>query len=358
MTDVPADVPALISQWLSSDPDEWTRRVVSRHFDPESGSPYWLRMRASLPFEPLDITRYEQLAEFGPFPLQALRDTDPADFVPLAVPRPLSGRIWETGGTTGEPCRVFYTPALGRHIGAWRQWTLERKGFERGKDWLMASPSGPHIIGELMRLPPDFAARLHGIDMDPRWVKRLLRDGRLREADEYTHHVLDQVAHVLDTRPIDYLYTTPALFSLLITEHPGLVANLGGVWLGGTVITSPMYREFTRALGEGLLGISYGNTFGISNSMPPEADGTLLPYAVCYPYLTISVTEPDDWRQLVPYGEFGRVVLTVLHDDLFLPNILERDQAIRHDFKDRWPWDGVANVRPLQELQSSPEGIY
>lgn len=364
MTDKPASVPGLtsvpglISHWLSLDPDEWTRRVVRRHFDPEAGSPYWLRRKADLPFDPLDITRYDQLAELGPFPLQVLRETDPADFVPLAVPRPLGGRIWESGGTTGDPCRVIYTPSLARDIGAWRQWALGQKGFESGRDWLLASPSGPHIIGELMRLPPDFTARLHAIDMDPRWVKRLLREGRLHDADEYTHHLLDQVAHVLRTRQIDYVYTTPPLFSALAREHPDLVGKLSGVWLGGTQITPQMYKEFAQIMGDGLLAISYGNTFGISNGMPPEGGGALLPYASCYPYLTVSVTEPDDWRQLVPYGEFGRVVLTVLHDDMFLPNILERDQAIRHDFKDRWPWDGVANVRPLQVLESSPEGIY
>lgn len=53
----------------------------------------------------------------------------------------------------------------------------------------------------------------------------------------------------------------------------------------------------------------------------------------------------------------GRVRLTVLHEDLFLPNILERDQALRPP-TDHWPTDGVANIRPLQITSSSPEGLY
>jgi hypothetical protein len=50
--------------------------------------------------------------------------------------------------------------------------------------------------------------------------------------------------------------------------------------------------------------------------------------------------------------------LTVLHDDLFLPNILERDQGERYDPGGRWPCDGVANVRPFQVTRATPEGLY
>ena len=32
----------LIDQWMAVDLDSWTRRVIARHFDKESGSLYWL----------------------------------------------------------------------------------------------------------------------------------------------------------------------------------------------------------------------------------------------------------------------------------------------------------------------------
>jgi hypothetical protein len=50
--------------------------------------------------------------------------------------------------------------------------------------------------------------------------------------------------------------------------------------------------------------------------------------------------------------------MTVLHEDLLLPNILERDVAMRYDTGPEWPCDGVANVRPLYDLRTTPEGIY
>jgi hypothetical protein len=57
--------------------------------------------------------------------------------------------------------------------------------------------------------------------------------------------------------------------------------------------------------------------------------------------------------------ETGRVCLTVLHEERFLPRVLERDQA------ERWPalpalgWEGVANVRPFVKPGASfTEGVY
>jgi hypothetical protein len=352
------DADQLIKCWLSLDLDEWTRRVVRCHFDPQTGSPYWLKRAQTLSFDPRDITRYAQLAEFGPFPLPVLREIDPVDLVPLVVPRPLRGRIWESGGTTGDPCRVFYTESMATHRGTWRRWSLSECGFELGRRWLQATPTGPHVIGNLIRELPDFAALVYGIDMDPRWVKRLLRAGRLRDAEEYTDHLLEQMTHILRTQQVDYLVTTPALFAALVREFPEQVARLGGAWLSGTQISGQMYRNFLNALDGGRLGVTYGNTFGNAVGLAPENDGAILPYAANYPHVTLSVRQPEDWTRPAGPREFGRVMLTVLHDDLFLPNILERDQAMRYDLKDRWPCDGVANVRPLQNVQSAPEGIY
>jgi hypothetical protein len=203
-----------------------------------------------------------------------------------------------------------------------------------------------------------FGGRAYTIDMDPRWVKRLLRDGRTAEAERYTGHLVDQIVTVLRTQPIDYLNTTPALFRVLAQRHPELVAGLGGVRLSGTQLTPAMRREFVRALDGGICGASYGNTFGNAAALPPEDDGRLLPYVPNYPQVTMRVADRSDWLRTVPYGEVGRVVLSVLHEDLFLPNILERDQAVRFAPEGRWPSDGVANVRPLEVVRSAPEGVY
>jgi len=113
-----------------------------------------------------------------------------------------------------------------------------------------------------------------------------------------------------------------------------------------------------NALGEAICGRSYGNTFGSSAGIPAEGDGEILPYLPNYPHVTLTLIDRQDWTRTVGYGEFGQVKLTAMHDDLFLPNILERDQAMRHDTGDAYPCDGVANVLPFQKNKKAPEGIY
>jgi hypothetical protein len=345
--------------WLSLDPDDWTRHVLRRHFHPDHGSPYWLKRAADLPFDPLDITTYAELTAFGPFPLSELREVDPADLVPLAVPRPLAGQVWETGGTTGAPCRVFYTDAMLAHNTDWRCRAMAHGGFETGRSWLHAGPTGPHLIGTTtLALARDFAATVYGIDMDPRWVKQLIRAGDLKGAQAYTDHLLEQIADVLGKREVDYLSTTPALFQVLQRRHPDLVRRLAGARLGGTQVTPDMYREFSAALDGKPLGLTYGNTLGSGMGLPPTGDGALLPYVPPYPQVTIALVDKGQWTRSVDHGQIGRVRLTVLHEDLFLPNVLERDQGIRYDTDGSWPCDGVANVQPLQITQASPEGLY
>jgi hypothetical protein len=359
MIEATVDAAALMDRWLGTDLDEWTRTVLRRTFDPEHGSPYWLARARDLDFDPHDIKRYEELAAFGPFPLAALREQDPCSLVPLAVPRPLTGRIWDSGGTTGEPCRVFYTPDMITHRGVWRRWSFVSEGFEPGRTWLQATPTGPHLIGHgVWEVAELYSSLVYGIDMDPRWVKRLIRDARLKDAADYTAHLVEQMVSALRHGRIDYVNTTPALFAALLREQRELVGALSGVRLSGTQISGAMHREFRAALRGGLCGLSYGNTFGNAAGLPAEEDGDLLPYLPNYPQVTMTVVDKNDWSTPVGFGENGQVRLTVLHEDLFLPNVLERDQAIRYDTGAQWPCDGVANVRPLQVTRAAPEGLY
>jgi hypothetical protein len=349
-----------IRAWLDEDLDAWTRRVVRRHFHPELGSPYWLRRQGALGFDARDVTHYAELPSFGPFPLPLLRVLPPADLVPQAVPRPLTGRIWDSGGTTGDPCRVYYTPPMILHRGLWRRWSFVQEGFQPGCSWAQATPTGPHLIGngpwELTEL---YDSVVYAIDMDPRWVKRLARAGRGDELADYTSHLIDQIAAILGPRDIDYLNTTPALFTALCEREPELAARLRGVRLSGTQIDYDTHQRFTGILGGAPCGLTYGNTFGNAAGLPPDAERRLLPYAPNYPQVTMAVVEEDDWATPVAAGATGQVRLTILHDDLFLPNVLERDQAVRYDLSGRWPVDGVADVKPLESLPpTAVEGLY
>jgi hypothetical protein len=351
---VVSDVRSLIGTWLSEDIDQWTKRIVRRHFDPVTGSPYWLNRAAALSFDPRDITRYEELSAFGPFPLDELRTLDPADLVPLAVPRPLSGMIWESSGTPGGPGRVYYSQSMLEHRLAWRRWADEREGFDPEGNWLAATPAGPHLIGYgAWDLAERRGARVYGVDFDPRWIDRQLRAGKMQEAVLYTEHIVDQISATLMNQPVDYICTTSVLLRALSRREPDLVARLKGARLVGSHVTPEMRRKLAKALNGGLLSINYGNTFGGTFVLRVIEEGDLIVCVPGYPHTTMTVVDPSDWTRAVDYGQDGQVRHTVMHEDLFMPNILERDLATRYDTADEWPCDGVANVRPLPEPNNS-----
>ena len=58
-------------------------------------------------------------------------------------------------------------------------------------------------------------------------------------------------------------------------------------------------------------------------------------------------------------GQRGRVLLVTLLEDLFLPNVLERDSAVRTGPHPWFPWDGVTDVQPFTlDEETATEGVY
>ena len=106
---------------------------------------------------------------------------------------------------------------------------------------------------------------------------------------------------------------------------------------------------------------TYGNTFmGLAVHKPIVAEDN---FAVIYyqttPRAMIEVVDPDDPDRVVGYGETGRVRLTTLTREFFMPRFLVSDEAEREPPCELYPWDGVRNVRPFSRFQSTVvEGVY
>ena len=83
--------------------DAWVREVVAWHFDPATGSPFWLDYAKKLGWDPRErITGFDDLRLFDLFEDEWLRGGP----VQRWVPRGLAGKpvfVFETGGTTGIP---------------------------------------------------------------------------------------------------------------------------------------------------------------------------------------------------------------------------------------------------------------
>ena len=73
----------------------------------------------------------------------------------------------------------------------------------------------------------------------------------------------------------------------------------------------------------------------------------------------LRVVKPNSTAELVGYGEFGRVELTTLTKEFFMPRFLERDEALRRRPRAPYAWDGVAEVRPFGAMEKKiVEGVY
>jgi len=61
----------------------------------------------------------------------------------------------------------------------------------------------------------------------------------------------------------------------------------------------------------------------------------------------------------VDYGQEGRVKLTTLTNEFFVPGFMERDEGLRERPSAKYPWDGVSGVKPFRAFAASTTvGVY
>lgn len=367
--------------------DAQVREVVQWHFSPDTGTPFWLDKAKEYKFNPLkDIHTFEDLRLFGTFEDEWLRGGP----VQRWIPKGYAGKptyVFETGGTTGLPktrividdFRIDYEMMSD---------TLPDKYFPKGSNWLMLGPSGPRRL----RLAIEHLAQHRGgicfcIDLDPRWVVKLIKMREIGMANLYKEHAIEQVLTILaGGHDIKCMFTTPKLlaaldealrsgkledkFRQLGKKIPagGLKsiksAGITGIFSGGTEFTPQFTREAYEEMldnGDVYMTPTYGNTLmGLACSKPicPE-DGFKISYYAPQPRAAIQVVDPKNFDKLVEYGQTGRVLLTTLTKEFFVPRFPERDEGERELPFETYPWDGVSGVRTFSEFAATTVvGVY
>jgi phenylacetate-coenzyme A ligase PaaK-like adenylate-forming protein len=348
--------------------DAHTVEMIAWHFHPSTGSPFWLEYATSLPFNPLtEINCFDDLKKFPPFEDEWLRGGP----VTRWIPQGLAGQpayVFETGGTTGTPksrvnIRDFRTDY--EEFSA----TLPEEHFPKGANWLMLGPSGPRRL----RLSIEHLAQYRGgisfcIDLDPRWVIKLIQKGWMEHLEAYKEHCIDQAITILESgHDIRCMFTTPKLLEALALalEKRGSTirqAGITGIFSGGTEFTPQWTRFAVEELLDGAyMTPTYGNTLmGLAASRPVvPADGYTIAYYAPQPRAVIELVDFDDTNSVVPYGGTGRVKLTTLTKETFVPGFLERDEGERERPYVKYPWDGVSGVRPFHKLATATTvGVY
>lgn len=106
---------------------------------------------------------------------------------------------------------------------------------------------------------------------------------------------------------------------------------------------------------------TYGNTLmGLACSAPvTKENGYKISYYAPQPRAVAEVVDFGDTNHPVAYGETGRVKLTTLTKEFFVPGFLERDEGERETPCQLYPWDGVSGVRPFHKLvEATTVGVY
>jgi hypothetical protein len=282
--------------------------------------------------------------------------------------------VFETGGTTGIPksrividdFRIDYE--LFSH-------TLPDEYFPKGANWLMLGPSGPRRL----RLAVEHLCQYRGgisfcIDLDPRWVVKLIKKGWMEHLEAYKQHCIDQALTILSAgHDIKCMFGTPKLIESLCNElekkgKSFKDTGITGIFSGGTEFTP----QWTRFCVEEFFGgppeqsgvymtPTYGNTLmGLAASKPvTAAENYKISYYAPEPRASLEIVDFDDPMKVVPYGSTGRVKLTTLTKEFFVPGFLERDEGERERPYAKYPWDGVSGVRPYHAIAGGTTvGVY
>jgi hypothetical protein len=360
LLDVPRSVPI-------DDPEAYLRAVMAWHFGEDTGSPFWLRTAQTLNFNPLtDIKTFMDLRLF-PNLVNELRSVPVEDLIPRGYgsqgSQPPLPQIFESGGTTGAPKRTAQLPDWIEQVIDWQTEDFATGGFLPGQGFLCLMPSGPHGVGYFSRLVSErLGSVFHPIDIDPRWVKKIAARNAATEVAAYIDHVIEQAVFILQTQNVANLHTTPPLLDAMArNDHVVDLVNakIRYLLLSGAhvdVDTLDLLREVFPAT---TITMAFGSTMVLSQAVTRTADGDAFVFDPRTPYVIFWVIDPDTGEQ-VPYGQLGQVVMNHISKGMFIPNNLERDQAIRMPGPAGEISDSVSEVRPVATFEGEAviEGVY
>ena len=124
--------------------------------------------------------------------------------------------VFETGGTTGIPKSRVVIDDFRIDYELFSE-SLPDKFFPKNSNWLMLGPSGPRRL----RLAVEHLCQFRGgicfcVDLDPRWVIKLIKNGWMEHLKAYQEHVIDQAMTVMSANhDIKCAFTTPKLLDAL-----------------------------------------------------------------------------------------------------------------------------------------------
>ena len=242
-------------------------RSSAGHFSEATGCPFWLDFRGRLDFDPLTAVRgFEDLQRFPPFE-DGLAPRRPA--APVGFRSPTRGVRSSFSKPAGRPESPRAAWASRTSASTTKRFSevLPDEHFPPGSNWLVLGPTGPRRL----RLSVEHLAQFRGgiafcLDLDPRWVVKVIRKGWNEHLMAYQQHVIDQALTILsaghDIRwPVHHAEAARGRSACSSKTGAGRLPKPGvrGVFAGGTELTPQWTRFVTEELIEGVfLQPTYG----------------------------------------------------------------------------------------------------
>ncbi len=231
---------------------------------------------------------------------------------------------------------------------------------------LVFTPTGPHKIGCMY----DYIVERQNtikfcVDMDPRWVKKLVSRGLTDEVEAYVEHLLDQAEHIMSTQRVGLLVTTPPMLRAC-TRRPRLTELINSkvelIFWGGAHLTVDERFELQHEFFPDVRMLSrYGSLMILESAgeRPGLSQDDDIIYDPRSPVVTFQVVEPATGEP-VGHGQRGQVVMNHVSKGMFLPNNLERDTAIRVAGLPGQVGDSVSAPAPVDTFDGEKviEGVY
>jgi len=353
------------------------RNILSLHFHPEHGSPYWLRRQTELGIDVAsEVKEVDDLWKLGLMDDESLRGLSVEEFVPRALLKEKQTFVLgDSAGSTGAPKLTAYSEEefSGAFIEPFSR-AANAMRFPREENWLYIGPSGPHIIGKAARACANRLKSMDpfSVDFDARWAKKM-KSGSMGSR-RYLEHVIEQALGILDSQDVGVLFTTPSVLAALsegMTKSQRL--KIRGVHYGGVALTHERYDAFRQDMFPNAVHISgYGNTlFGMCPELFPVEPRPIdyYPHGNRLVIRLIPLCEgaiPDErvLQTRVAYGERGRIMFHRLDSSGLIVNMCERDSAERIPPPERvehlgFVQDGFRCPEPLPVMRNRLKtGLY
>ena len=161
-------------------------------------------------------------------------------------------------------------------------------------------------------------------------------------------HVIEQSLTLLRAHEIKCVFATPKLLEALCDKISLRKAGITGVVCDSADMTPQFHRLAREELCQGV-GFTpvYGTPLtGLAPHKPFDpADNYSVIYYPLSPRGAMDVVDPADPMKVVPYGQSGRLRLTTLTKEFFMPRFAEAVDADREPPCAAYPWDGIRNPR-------------